>query len=198
MFTHPWLRKADQAAADNEWFEAFICLWVVFNAWSSHVVADREQSEDDTYLWQAACLDSELASRFEKLLRDGGSFRNCAESFWAIWPVFKVRTLVDHGIGPWDWEDSRRDYRATCFQKKLNIGDFGPQCYLDHQLQDAHTNGGDPLRVPLDWRHSLAAIYKVRCNLFHGGKSFLNSGDIRFCEFAYRILDSVWRPETGA
>jgi hypothetical protein len=25
--------------------------------------------------------------------------------------------------------------------------------------------------VPLDWSHTLAALYRVRCNLFHGEKA---------------------------
>jgi hypothetical protein len=40
-----------------------------------------------------------------------------------------------------------------------------PQCYLEHDA------------VPLDWGHTLAALYRVRCNLFHGEKARSSEND---------------------
>jgi len=32
--------------------------------------------------------------------------------------------------------------------------------------------------VPIDWPHTLSAIYQVRCNLFHGYKGVYSENDI--------------------
>jgi hypothetical protein len=37
-----------------------------------------------------------------------------------------------------------------------------------------------------------SVIYRVRCNLFHGGKSFLYSRDREFVRYAFLILWHVW------
>jgi hypothetical protein len=38
-----------------------------------------------------------------------------------------------------------------------------PRCYERHKREGK--------RCPLDWEHTVAAIYQVRCNLFHGEKA---------------------------
>jgi hypothetical protein len=42
---------------------------------------------------------------------------------------------------------------------------YEPQCYFEHD------------EVPLDWGHTLAALYRVRCNLFHGEKAWSSEND---------------------
>ena len=46
--------------------------------------------------------------------------------------------------------------------------------------------------IPADWRHVMAAIYQVRCNLFHGGKAYYPE-DIEFVGLAYELLWGVWK-----
>lgn len=50
----------------------------------------------------------------------------------------------------------------------------------------------DENKMPIDWAHVLVSIYKVRCNLFHGGKSFLYESDKVFVELSFKILWEVW------
>lgn len=200
FFARPWVNRARATAREEEWFAAMIYLWVTFNAWVSLVVSDRRYSEKDYYLWRAAGLDPQLNDHFEYVLATNTTFKNNVDEFRSLWPVFKVRTLVDHGVepwGPWGSRESRSEYRARCLSLPLGPSDFAPHCYLDHQPKEAFEPGGNPLNVPLDWSHVLGAIYRVRCNLFHGGKSFWNSRDQDFTRLAYTILFEVWSLERG-
>jgi len=198
-FSAPWFRRGQKAAERGDWMEALIYLWVTFNAWTSLVVADQRQSERDSYLWKAAGLDPTLATRFQQLLSNNESFQKNVQRFRDLWPVFKVRSLVDKNLeswGAWASQESRAEYRARCFH--LVVSDFSPRCYQAHQPHSGQASESSPSNVPLDWSHTLGAIYQVRCNLFHGGKSFLNSRDVEFTELAYLILSDVWREDFSA
>ena len=61
-----------------------------------------------------------------------------------------------------------------------------------HQPSGTSPAGYNPQHVPLDWAHTLHAIYMVRCSLFHGGKSFRSGGDATFVELAAVLLCAVW------
>lgn len=54
--------------------------------------------------------------------------------------------------------------------------EFEPHCYLEHD------------HVPLDWPHTLVALYRVRCNLLHGEKSRSSENDQQMVEAAFTIL----------
>jgi hypothetical protein len=101
-------------------------------------------------------------------------------------------------IQPWcanNPDEKRSDYRLKCFAVNLNSSDYAPRCYIDHQPKESIKSGGDPLNAPLDWPHILGVIYQIRCNLFHGGKSFVNSKDKDFARYAFIILNKVWTKE---
>ena len=42
--------------------------------------------------------------------------------------------------------------------------------------------------MPLDWPHTLAALYRVRCNLFHGEKGRHSEMDQRIVASGFRTL----------
>jgi hypothetical protein len=42
--------------------------------------------------------------------------------------------------------------------------------------------------TPLDWGHTLAALYRVRCNLFHGEKARNSENDRLVVSAAYDTL----------
>ncbi len=197
VFSKPWIERSRKAADQEEWMEAFIYLWITFNAWIAIVVADTRY-EDDGYLWRAAGLDSQLSARFDRLKTTDKGFHDKVEEFQELWPIFKVRTLVDKGVeswGAWGRNESRGAYRITCFQHDLERTDYSPRCYAEHQTNDVRADGGSPSNVPADWGHTLSAIYQVRCNLFHGGKSFVDTKDKNFTRLAYSILFNVWKAE---
>jgi hypothetical protein len=114
MFVQNWIRKACESAVREEWFEAFIYYWVTFNAWVAQVVADRDYSEKDWYLFQAAGLDPILTRMYDQLLEKEIAFRRTVHEFHSLWPVFKVRTLIENGFeswGAWGSGESRLEYR---------------------------------------------------------------------------------------
>jgi len=184
-FVQPWVERGIRAAKNDEFFKGLIYLWITFNAWASAIITNRNSSEQDWHQIQAVGFDGTMDARFQDLLSRNQSFRNEIESFAALWPVFKVRSLHDHNIGPW-WQNERRhDYRERCFSAGLSHTDYQPRCYRDHAAGT----------VPTDWPHTLAAIYQVRCNLFHGGKAFQHTTDQLFAHHGFKILQRVWLPE---
>ena len=54
--------------------------------------------------------------------------------------------------------------------------EFAPPCYFEHE------------QVPLDWGHTLAALYRVRCNLFHDEKARSSENDQLVVGAAYDTL----------
>jgi hypothetical protein len=192
-FARPWLHRAERARAENEPFEALIYLWVTFNAWASQVVSNRDRTEEDAYLIQVAARDERLCDRFTNLTDRDQTWRGQLNRFHGLWPIFKSRTLVEQGLGAWEEggaTETRAQYRERVFAAGLRPRDYAPRCFLEHQA------GGvvDPAAVPLDWPHALSAIYQVRCNLFHGGKSFIYGRDQDFATLAYDVLHGVWAP----
>jgi hypothetical protein len=190
-FAAPWLSRARSSEKKQEPFEAFIFVWVAFNAWLARVVSDRSETEHDSYLVGAAGIDEEMNGRFNKLLRDDMHFNATALTFYRLFPVFKVRTLVESGIPPWGehgMEQRRDEYRERCFKSNLKRTDYAPRCYREHGESD----------LPFDWPHVLSAVYQVRCNLFHGGKSFYYSKDRDFPTLAFELLWKVWAQEIVA
>lgn len=193
IFMKPWLRKAYSARNNREWFEALIYLWVTFNAWTAQIIVNRRLSEHDSMLVQAAARDPDLAERFESLRSHDRRFRDICAEFYSLWPVFKVRALLDRGIEGWNSNlESRAEFREGCLMVGVERQDFRPRCYLQHQGELTTWDEVRPESVPDDWAHALSAIYQVRCNLFHGGKSFRESRDLKFARLAFEILWTVW------
>ena len=42
--------------------------------------------------------------------------------------------------------------------------------------------------ISLDWPHTLSAIYRIRCNLFHGEKTLHSDNDVILVSLAFRVL----------
>lgn len=179
-FVVPWMRKGEEGDA----FEGFIFTWVTFNAWTAQIVNDRSQCEHDAFLVQAAAVDPLLNKWFDLEVSADGPVRDSIMEFSALWPVFKARTLIDMDMEPWEHrgvQSDRAEYRDRCFEGGLDPSDFAPRCWRGHREGP-----------PVDWAHTISAVYQVRCNLFHGGKSFAYSGDQRFVDLARSIMQGVW------
>lgn len=193
-FLEGWIRRAARALNKEEHFEGLIYLWVAFNAWLGHTIEDRTLANRDRALIHTAGSDEQLSGSFEALLQRDGREADMCNCFHSFWPVFHARALVDRGLGPWQANQSRTEYRANCFRAQLGRADWAPRCFQMHQPDGTRPEEFDPRYVPLDWVHTLNAIYQVRCNLFHGGKSFRYSRDEEFVSLAARILWEVWKP----
>ena len=188
----PWLINAEKSCAKNNYFEGLIYLWIVFNSWLSSVCIDIHKVEVDRYLIEAAGWDNHLRRKFEKLKEDDRKFCTDIKNFAQLWPVFKTRVLRNVGVTPWSGiKSSRGAFRERCFSLENDglIGkrDYAPRCYREHIRKEQ--------KVPDDFAHVLRAIYAVRCDLFHGGKSIYYGGDTIFVELAFKILWTTWGEE---
>jgi len=198
-FLRAWLRKfvSDGASSADKQFERFIFLWVSVNAWASMAVPDQSRNHEDAYLVHSMAADPTLNSTFIELL-ENPNFHAEVRAFAALGPVFQTLWLRNHNISPWDKGqiDARQDYVDRVFKKdpfhnKANgkqsdvLPAFAPACASTHRL------AGE--QIPVDWPHLLSMVYQVRCNLFHGGKTYRGSTDHLFVDHAFKLLWRVWR-----
>ena len=124
----------------------------------------------------------ELAVQFQNLLDHSPAFRETATAFHAFWPIFKAQKIRrGRHHAPSGSE------RAAIVEHYLACGlrDYEPECW------ESHRDVGEP--VPLDWPHTLAVIYRVRCNLFHGEKSAHSEMDRAIVRSAYLTLIGFFR-----
>jgi hypothetical protein len=198
-FARKWVWRAqDGERGEDDYFAKFIYLWIVFNAWGSQVVTNESKSDRDSYLVFALGCDPILVRCFEEKRRSDTEFRQLTHKFSSLWPVFKVRALNDLGIEFWSDRTPRDEYVQSVLHRiptDRSKGAYAPPCYLSHPIMEEAPEINVQYEAPTDWAHTLTAIYKVRCNLFHGGKSFQSSRDKAFVKYAYKILWEVWEQE---
>lgn len=193
-FAETWIKKFKDTHEDN-FAEKFIYLWVTVNAWASMCVPDITKNHEDAYLIHSMAADPIFAKRFIKLSADNKEFKNKVDKFISLAPVFQVLWLRNNHIAPWDMTESREEYvKQVRHQNPYHKGRdeqrypaYTPACAFEHFDKDGH--------VPADWEHVIHMIYQVRCNLFHGGKSYDSQRDRCFIELAYFILWSMWKYE---
>lgn len=171
-----WFRRAwqERDCQPENSFEPFIFAWIAFNGWAACVTgldSDRE------YL-DALMLSQVLQQDFTRLVADPQSaVQQHANNFHQLWPVFKAQRIRRQGVNT-----HYRGNRQAVVQHYLanNITDFEPQCYQRH-IQTGQA-------VSLDWPHTLAVLYRVRCNLFHGEKAVHSEMDRLIVSAAFRVL----------
>lgn len=171
-----WVSRADGVAADSK-FESFIYAWIGFNGWASCCCYDETW---DRRLLQVMMLDASLNRHFDRL-RERPSFFDATERFASWWPIFKASNL------PEDVRRFRPQHRGrpsvvAYYQMKRPNAVRYPNCHLGHE------DG-----VPIDWSHTLDALYQVRCNLFHGQKSGAGHEDRQIVEVAVDVLLPIVR-----
>lgn len=155
-----WLERAARGQVEAPDFASFIYLWIAFNGWAACVTG-----KDGDRAWQDALIaDPELNARFDNLVSRQSPVATAAREFAELWPIFRVSDLRARGI---DYLAGGNASRAEMTRDYLDAGatKFEPQCYLAHE------------EVPLDWGHTLVALYRVRCNLFHGEKARSSESD---------------------
>lgn len=189
-------RSAPETGTGRD-FEKFIFLWVSINAWASMAVPDQTRNHEDTYLVHSMARDPELNEQFSRLLKND-RFSENVKALAELGPVFQVLWLRNKGISAWRKEEgeSRADYVARVFGQdpfhRVTRNDqvqkfpaFSPAC------AEKHLTDGE--NIPADWPHLLHMIYQVRCNLFHGGKTYESAADRAFVDLAFKILWRVWQ-----
>lgn len=178
-----WFEKAWERrnAKGEDAFEPFIFAWFSINAWASCVTNTHRDAE---YMGQLIS-NPELQVMFSDLCHNDTDFAAMAHEFSECWPIFDVRSLR------WSRVDRRTvGDRREIVQQYIDGGAnrFEPRCW------QRHTDSNEP--VPCDWPHTMAAIYRVRCNLFHGEKSADAMIDQQIVRAAFRVLINFFR-KTG-
>jgi hypothetical protein len=112
---------------------------------------------------------------FEQQMRPATKTSQYVREFAGLWPILKVSRLRELGIDLWRLRDVRRPERIDAY-RRAGADKFEPQCFYDHE------------EVPLDWGHTLEALYRVRCNLFHGEKARIFEDDREIVSMAYESL----------
>lgn len=178
----PEVRKLIQGWFDRAWamrgcstsssYEPFIFAWMAFNGWAACVTGEDQDRE-----WRVRLmLDEGVNADFAAALEDAQSpLLTNTQEFRELWPVFKARELRHRQL-------RCRGNRCEVVDAYLRAGitDFEPGCWARHR------EAGEG--VPLDWPHTLAALYSVRCNLFHGEKSADFEADTLMVFRAFRVL----------
>lgn len=155
-------------------FEAFIHAWISFNGWAACVTG----IDTDRKWLNALMLDKTMWVLFNKLASDEDVSKEL-ESFHKLWPIFRAQAIRRRGIHGYGFERSKLVERY--FDE--GIKSFEPQCYKRHLDEKEE--------VPLDWPHTIAAIYRVRCNLFHGEKARTFESDHTIVSSAFKVLISI-------
>lgn len=99
---------------------------------------------------------------------------------------------VDQVSGDWTITDGKTKFAIREGNKELSVYRavgtiYSPSCWEEHAEQN-----GD-IEIPVDWPHTLRAIYTVRCNLFHGDKSRTSENDRNLVYKAFRVLATFLR-----
>lgn len=118
------------------------------------------RKDKDPVLVDAMASDDSLTEAFEVVKRDSAALgnRDWVREFYGYWPIERAADLRSRP------KTVRRE----------------PSCY------ERHAREGD--RCPLDWPHTLTAIYRVRNNLFHGEKSVHMARDTEIVTAAAHTL----------
>jgi hypothetical protein len=112
------------------------------------------------------------------MAEENSDLRSKVIQFWKLWPVIKAKegVCIQGGL------DERLKFVHE-YEKRDSSIYFRPDCATKH-----FERGED---IPMDFPHTLQAIYQVRCNLFHGSKSVHNLLDIKMVACAFKVLIRV-------
>ena len=165
-----WIGRAEQTTS-REPFEAFIYAWIGFNGWATCTCAE----ERDRLQIQMMELDARLTRNFAHLMGDA-EFMEAAHDFSSLWPIFRVSDLPE-SVRRTRPEKIGRAAVTRHYQSNCPRAARAPDCHM------THTGAIDP-----DWGHTLEALYRVRCNLFHGQKSGGGNEDRTILQAAGRVL----------
>ena len=158
--------------AERDSFEPFIFGWIALNGWACCVTAEDRDSD---YL-DALLLDADLNREFQELLAT--DLLAAADEFQSTWPIFSSKD-IGYNV---EWGGTREQVIERYMTINPPPG-RKPACAFLHRERGEE--------VPVDWAHTLSAIYQVRCNLFHGYKGVYSENDVLIVSRAFRVLVRV-------
>jgi hypothetical protein len=164
-----WVEKASRLhRTNNGAFDRFTYLWTAFNAWGMCVTL----AETDAAMLRLLKADRRVSDIFDENMRDE-QLRNSIRSVERSFPLANFSDLLR--LDPlYDWRgerDSEYWQKIAAAGKKVRVS---PK--LDHRN--------------LNWADTLECIYKVRCNLVHGGKT-ANRREARFVDVFSDLLEAM-------
>jgi hypothetical protein len=188
-----WSRRAEHALArgaagdgdgqsssrrSQHTFEAFIYAWISFNGWASCCT----DNDKDSAIIDVLREDERLSTRFDSLVQTDSTVAAAVERFRALWPIFRashVRAGADAAAR--EYRRSGRAGLVAYYSDTFPGAARAPDCHPRHDCQ----------AVQADWAHTLEALYRVRCNLFHGTKSVDGEIDREVVDAASAVLGPV-------
>ncbi len=174
------LRRAIEAQADpaTTGINAFAFVWAAFNGFGACVT--RQDREIDIVKRTATC--PELSRRFGQVMADDDAFRREVNAFAQSWPIFRAQDV--RATGATFLPFATRADRVAHYLRDAGIR-YQPECYAAHRA-----DGGS---VPVDWAHTLHAIYRVRGNLFHEKQSVTSETEPQIVHAACGVLSTFLR-----
>ncbi len=120
--------------------------------------------------------DQALGRKFHNLSISDPHFASCATQFSLLWPIFEVKSSPHVSFKD---SDDRKKIVESYFDEGAEV--YAPPCWKRHEQEVT-------LEKIIDWPHTIDALYKVRCNLFHGEKVVSSENDKQIVSGALRIL----------
>jgi hypothetical protein len=166
---------ADRAGTTRNAFEAFIYSWISFNGWASCCCED----DGDRKLIDTLRVDARVTAAFDSLIAADPACADALNRFRSLWPIFQA-SQVRSGLmeAESQYHQAGRRGQVEYYSLKFPKARRAPDCHLRH--------GHEPMDA--DWAHTLEALYRVRCNLFHGTKSVHGEVDKEMVEAASAVL----------
>lgn len=170
-----WFQRAwrERNCQQEDAFEPFIYAWFAFNGWSACVT----DSDSDREIIDALAADATISNDFISVIQNNQDILAIVEHFIDLLPIFDVKSLRRRGILR-NVQETRRE-RVNYYHSK-GVNQYEPRCW------QRHLDAGES--IPVDWGHIINAIYKVRCNLFHGLKAVHSEMDQIIVHSAYLTL----------
>jgi len=170
-----WFQRAwqDRECQKDEAFEPFIFMWFAFNGWAACVT----DQDSDRGIIDTLAADTQINNNFERIITTNQDISQSVNNFFELLPIFDVKSLRRKGI-LLHAGGNRRERIDYYFANGADR--FEPGCWKRHFDENE--------RVPVDWGHFINAVYKVRCNLFHGLKGAHAEMDQEIVHSAYLAL----------
>ncbi len=160
-----WFLHADNGRDE---MQRFINLWMSFNGWATCVT----EEETDAAMIRAVIEDARMRNAFDTLYERDGYFRPAVDAFVDWWPIYDARSF----------RKKARQHRVHDIYSREDVRRYAEQWSIAKSPRN-WTAGNRP-----SWSETIWAIYKVRCNLFHGQKGMQNPSDVQLVRVTYDVL----------
>ncbi len=189
-FVRSWKMRESQGKAC---FEAFFFAWIAVNGWATCVT---KWDENDRGYLNALMRNSKLCQDFTEFAAEWESpLASAVKQFAGFWPIFDVRSLRRLRLSK--CPDETREEMSSRYSEQSGVQFAPPRAGRHREVQFApqcakrHREAGE--QIPVDWPHTLAALYQVRCNFFHGEKALSSEMDQQIVACASRTLLSFFQ-----